>query len=172
MTSRYYHHQEVANIWGYVVNIHDACNYDIHFEFEPDLQKRYWNTIINKYTYADLSFDDLESIKRPETKIGTTYRCRLKGVGVSSWAKNKKPTIDFTMKEAHIAMIRQFDRQNGWVLCTISDVDIYRRLLVTLYDPITKRDLSEILLSEKYEGYFYPYALTPGGEEEDREEGK
>jgi hypothetical protein len=69
--------------------------------------------------------------------------------------KNKK--VDHLIKEAHIAMIRQIDRQGGWVLCTISDCDVYNRILVTLYDPIMQTDLSSILLSEPYNKVFRPY---------------
>jgi hypothetical protein len=70
---------------------------------------------------------------------------------------NKFKKMDHLIKEAHIAMIRQIDRQGGWVFCTISDCDVYNRILISLYDPITGMDLSSILLSEPYNKVFRPY---------------
>lgn len=78
---------------------------------------------------------------------------------------NKFKKIDHLIKEAHIAMIRQIDRQGGWVFCTISDCDVYNRILISLYDPITGMDLSSILLSEPYNKIFRPYNyIAPTGD--------
>ncbi len=172
----YTKHPDISGILGYIVNVHDPVNYDIDLFLSPQLRKKYSQVITNTYTYQD---------EGDTIRTGITYRCRLKGVGVVTSKQRKMKTspskipnpekdgnlfkslprhpgkkkdpVNFIIREAHIAIIRQFDRQNGWVICTISDVDIYRRLLVTLYDPITRKDLSEILLSEEYKDYFRPY---------------
>lgn len=159
MISRYIHHEEIDNVVGYVVNVHDAVNYDIDLLLPDELVKRYQNVITNQYTYA----------RESEEVTGTTFRCRLKGIGINTRKNYEVPkrrpnrkTLSPALREATISMIRQFDRFNGWVICTISDVDVYRRLLVTLYDPISKRDLREILFAEPT-GSFSPYLLDPRG---------
>jgi hypothetical protein len=175
MMSRYTHHDSTENIVGYIVNVHDAVNYDIDLLFDDELRKKYWNVITNTYVYTG---DDMVE------HTGTTYRCRLKGIGINSplvfpqsfrspsglsgarGSKGTKPrtskkTRKFqspALREATITMIRQFDRFNGWVICTVSDVDVYRRLLVTMIDPISRRDLRDILFTES-PALFCPYEL-------------
>lgn len=136
---------EVFPIWGYIVNVHDSVNFDIDLKLTPELHSRYSNVITNNYTYTDL----VNGVNSTKASVGIAYRCRLKHVGLSS--RNKY------FRAAHIEMIRHFDRQNGWVLCRISDVDIYRRLLVSVYDPITQEDLSQVLLKGRYAETFHPY---------------
>lgn len=161
MIGRYIHHEEIQNVVGYVVNVHDAVNYDIDLLLPDELVKRYQNVITNRYTYCRPGDDNKEI-------SGTTFRCRLKGIGINTRSHNNnrrpsRPSRKMTnpaLREATISMIRQFDRFNGWVICTISDIDVYRRLLVTLYDPITRRDLREILFADPA-GSFSPYLLDP-----------
>jgi len=107
-----------------------------------------------------------KSINQPYVQLKSKGCTQRNG---RNFFKSKKHQ-DYILKDAHISMIRQFDRQNGWVLCTISDVDIYRRLLVTLYDPITRKDISSILLAPEYGNYFRPY--NPCTNQEDRKETK
>lgn len=158
-SNRYYHYKEIDNLVGYVVNIHDAVNYDIDLFLSDELKTRYSNVITNTYTYQDDS----------GFNVGVAYRCRLKGIGLH---QTKKRPDDFSFRRkrhnanenriirlAQIDMTKQIDRQNGWVLCNISDVDVYKRLLVTLMDPITKDDLSLILLKSEYRSCFRPYGI-------------
>ena len=170
---------------GYVVNVHDAVNFDIDLLLPDELITRYQNVITNQYTYS----------RGNEEVTGTTFRCRLKGIGINNQIVRRNPTSSYdeidsslrrrnyetskrrpnrkilspALREATISMIRQFDRFNGWVLCTISDVDVYRRLLITLYDPISKRDLREILFAEPT-GSFSPYLLDPRGSPDPNQE--
>ncbi len=52
------------------------------------------------------------------------------------------------VKDWHIFMIRRIDTYNGWVRVSISDIDVYQRLLVVLYDPVTGENLNNLLLSQ------------------------
>jgi hypothetical protein len=171
--TQYIHNEDIPGIVGYVVNVHDPLNYDIDLLLDEELVNKYRNVITNRYTYKDEN--GLEH-------IGTTYRCRLKGIGlIDSNTKNtqvtqnvirstspKKGTMrkirkmgNSHIRSAHIELIRRCDRSNGWVLCTLSDIDIYRRLLVTIYDPITKENIGSLCLKEPYNQHFQPYEL-PG----------
>lgn len=171
--SRYTHHESTENIVGYIVNVHDAVNYDIDLLFDDALRKKYWNVITNNYVYME---DDQVA------RDSITYRCRLKGIGINTPGsfdgKMNSPTVKGktraskkprkfqspALREATINMIRQFDRFNGWVICTVSDVDVYRRLLITIIDPISKRDLRDILFAES-PALFCPYELDTGNSE-------
>jgi len=136
---RYTRYPETTGIRGYVVNIHDAINYDIDFDFPPGLISRYDDVIKNTYQYRDATGE----------KVGTTYRCRLKGIKVV--ASQRPP------RDGYLAISRQIDRQNGWIIATVSDVDIYSRLLVTLYDPITSECLSDQLYQNGLEKQYCRY---------------
>ncbi len=166
MISRYIHHEEITNVVGYVVNVHDAVNYDIDLILPDELVKRYQNVITNQYTYTR------EVDSKSEEVTGMTFRCRLKGIGINarqSEMARRRPNRKMSspaLREATISMIRQFDRFNGWVICTISDVDVYRRLLVTLYDPVSKRDLREILFADPT-GSFSPYLIDSPNNDQD-----
>lgn len=170
--SRYIHHENTENVVGYIVNVHDPVNYDIDLLFNDELRQRYWNVITNTYVYTD---DVDERGQRNEREHnGMTYRCRLKGIGINSPVlfdgrpdakmKTSKKTRKYqtpALREATITMIRQFDRFNGWVICTVSDVDVYRRLLITIRDPISHRDIRDLLFAES-PALFCPYELeTP-----------
>ncbi len=130
--SKYQRMREIENIIGFVVNVHDATNFDIDIEISPEFHERYNNVISNQYTYQDLSNDFLENpnlhIKVP-TKIGTTYRCRLRGVGI-----NQLPQYLHIWKNNQMCVeVKQLiDRTDGWVVCTLSDIDVYQRLLVDI----------------------------------------
>jgi hypothetical protein len=150
--------------WGYVVNVHDAINFDIDLIFPPDLEstQQYSIAITNIYTYQNTNANANNTTE--EINEGSTYRCRLKGVGMQKsngrpdgrpdGRPEKKTEENRLSREAHIAMIKQLDRQNGWVLVEISAVDVYRRLLVTLFDPITGDNLSSILFRPEFEKVF------------------
>ena len=132
--NKYIHYPNTPWVVGYVVNVHDALNYDIDLYLPDEIRSRYLNAkhkdernvvILNKYSYVDVDDNDVN-------KDRLTYRCRLKGIGLKCHKSYK------LQRNAHIEMMRRIDRQNGWVYVTVSDIDIYQRILVNLYDPISK----------------------------------
>jgi hypothetical protein len=166
MLTRYHHYSPIHNIVGFVVNMHDPVNFDIDLHLDEHTRTRYWNVIVNEYTFTE---ED-----RP-VRSRIAYRCRLKGIGIvsppqrttgqSESGSRTRPYDDaaskWLLRKAHKALREQIDLQNGWVLCSISDVDVYRRMLVTLYDPVSKMELSSILLSERFRRCFRPYDCGP-----------
>jgi hypothetical protein len=160
MLARYQRFDEVDSIQGYVVNIFDSLNYDIDLDLPEYLQRRYSNVITNHYTYQD---------ETGQVKSGTTYRCRLRGISVltkqyhqnthrsHSNYKNVPKSLVVAQRKAQIDIIRQIDRQNGYVSVVVTDVDIYRRLLIDLYDPITNLNLKELILQPEYSHVYQPY---------------
>lgn len=163
--NKYQRLREVKNIVGFIVNVHDATNFDIDLEIPSNLHEKYQDVISNQYTYQDLGTDFLESVdfnrlNNSSIQIGTTYRCRLRGVGI-----NQLDPVGHTWKSNQICVeVRQLiDRTDGWVMCTLSDIDVYQRLLVdivinTCKGPINLREYLLNKMIDDDEPIFYPYS--------------
>lgn len=121
----------ISNVNGYVVQVHDATNFDIDLDLSPHLLSRYTEVISNEYQYKTTS--DPAWYSRPQDavlteRVGKTYRCRLRGVGLNPrvpYAAHSRRALD--IKEE---IRKLFDRADGWCSCTVSDVDVYSRLLI------------------------------------------
>lgn len=159
---KYQRIKELPNIRGFIVNIHDANNFDIDLKIPYEYINRYKDVVSNRYFYKDLPSDfldnpDIEKIGLTEPTTGKTFRCRLRGVGIS-----QKPVPQW---KSHVMTqhVRQLtDRTDGWVVCTISDIDVYRRLLVdivvhTKTGPIDLRDFLLEKSQQDPDPIFYPY---------------
>jgi hypothetical protein len=154
--NRYQHMKEIYNVRGFILNIHDSTNFDIDFELPDDTHKKYMDVISNNYKYQDLSShffekDDSSPLYKEDLingvlQGGTTYRCRLKGIGI-----NKTTHYANIVKSNKMCIeVKQLiDRVDGWVVCTLGDIDIYKRLLVDIYihTPTEIINLKEHLLS-------------------------
>jgi hypothetical protein len=138
---------------GFVVNVHDPLNYDIDLTLNESQSKKYNHVIANNYTYIDYSEDKLEPVDIERTS--TIYRCRLKGVGiVDSVMKN-----DMILKNIYVDICRIFDEVEGWVSCTVNEIDSYSRILVDInyLDRNKERNLLDLFFCEKYSSAFYHY---------------
>lgn len=152
--NKYQRLKETSNIQGYVVNVHDATNLDIDLVIPPELEDRYRQVITNYYTYHDLGEDINLPIDNLQLKRGRAFRCRLRGVGnnyLSLPSQNKK------IAQLTIEIRQLIDRADGWVTCTLSDIDIYQRLLVDIIirTPSSIYNLREFILN-KMEKEEYP----------------
>lgn len=162
--NKYQRMREISNIPGFVVNVHDATNFDVDLQISCQDHERYKDVISNQYTYQDLSQDFIENPDKNKIVdinpyTGTTYRCRLRGVGI-----NQLPNHIHTWKSNQLCIdVKQLiDRTDGWITCTLSDIDVYQRLLVdiTINTHDSSIDLRSYLLEKmKYEKYpiFSPY---------------
>ena len=165
-SNKYQRMREIKNITGFIVNVHDATNFDIDLEISPELHEKYRDVISNQYTYQSLEPNFLENPDFNQIKIkpevGTTYRCRLKGVGI-----NQLACSDHTYKSNMMCVeVKQLvDRTDGWVICNLSDIDVYQRLLVdiiinTINGPINLRDYLLNRMRSEENPIFYPYSST------------
>lgn len=131
---KYQHMKEIKNVMGFIVNIHDATNFDIDLDISSELNKQYKNVISNEYTYQDLDdsyFKDPNSTKliKLNPKNGITYRCRLKGIGIHQL----NSSLDIWKANQMCVEIKQLiDRTDGWIICNLSDIDVYQRMLVDI----------------------------------------
>ena len=162
--TKYQRMREVKSVTGFIVNVHDATNFDIDLDIIPELHEKYRDVISNQYTYQDLDDDFLENPDvnklRLTPEVGTTFRCRLKGVGI-----NQLPTSEHTWKSNQMCVnVKQLiDRTDGWVTCTLSDIDVYQRLLVdiiihTSNGTINLRDYLLLKMKDEDNPIFYPYS--------------
>jgi len=163
--NRYQRMREIRDVTGFIVNVHDATNFDIDLDISPDLHEKYHDVISNQYTYQDLGIDFLENPDMNRLvcitpEIGTTYRCRLRGVGI-----NQLSSSEHTWKSTQMCVdVKQLiDRTDGWISCTLSDIDVYQRLLVdiTIFTCNGAIDLREYLLIKMLDEenpIFYPYS--------------
>jgi hypothetical protein len=163
--NRYQRMREIHNIIGFIVNVHDATNFDIDLEIPPELHEKYRDVISNQYTYQDLDSDflenrDLNKRTQIEPTIGTTYRCRLRGVGISQLSSN---IHTWKSNQMCVEVKQLIDRTDGWITCTLSDIDVYQRLLVdivihTCNGPINLRDYLLSRMEGEENPIFYPYS--------------
>lgn len=167
MLSRYQRFDDIPAIKGYVVNVFDSLNFDIDLDLPDTIRRRYANVISNKYTYKD---------DNGQIKTGTAYRCRLRGISVLTKSRGRSNyrgvsrALIILQRKAHVDIIHQIDRQNGQVLVTASDVDIYRRLLIDIFDPISNIDMRSLILRPEYQAVYQVYQGNSTSQEQDSEE--
>jgi len=121
------------------------------------ISDRYFMVHKEPFTYTDVQINNCKlesSIKYNKTvgiiptgliKNGISYRCRLKKIDAV------KPVNDILHEVATLIYYH-----DGWVLCDISDVDIYNRLLVEIYDVDRKYSINNLLLNN-YSHFFKHY---------------
>lgn len=90
----------------------------------------------------------------PAINKRTAYRCRLRDVGVKRRQYDK--VLNKIFRSVYGFVKRQIDLQNGWVVLRIGTPDVYQRLLVDIYDPISGLDIKSIHFKEGPK-VFYPY---------------
>lgn len=157
--------KKINNIKGYVVNIHDAINFDIDLDLDNNLKQKYKNVIQNKYSYKKLNQNiifnlDLEQINYLNLIKSNTYRCRLRGIGINQYSKNNFNNTNHQNYIMTILVKKIINMSNGWIICHLTDIDIYQRLLIDIYIPNMNINLSSFLLNQmkKYEDpIFYEY---------------
>lgn len=140
----YKSYSEINNIIAYVVNIHDPVNYDLDLLIDDSIKVRYENVTKGTYRYRENW--------NKEDKERVTYRCRLKGVAVKQSNNGMKRSDE--IRRSHVNIVREIDRIGGWIIVTLSDIDIYNRILIDITDP--SPGIKDLLLN-KYSDIFYPY---------------
>jgi hypothetical protein len=162
--NKYKHMREIYNVNGFIVNIHDATNFDIDLSIPAEIREKYSDVIVSEYKFKDMDDDFLENplletISQKPEQIGITYRCRLRGVGIN---QNPIRNHKWRMNQVCVDVKQLIDRCDNWVTCTISDIDVYRRLLVdiTIHTSTGSIILSDFLLRRnptEENQLFYPY---------------
>lgn len=159
--------RETDGVSGFIVNVHDAINFDIDLQIPPRLQNKYSSVISNQYVYKDVSpsifinpSSYLDSLDFIPSQNRSAYRCRLKGVGINQ--HDYCPSTLWKCNQLSISIKQLVDRSDGWVTCCLSDIDVFQRLLVDISIPtstgnINLKDYLLDLMNYENDPIFYNY---------------
>ncbi len=79
---------------------------------------------------------------------GVVYRCHLSGVQVKPGHVERINNHLSPFDDIYRRIFRnKVNRCGGWLLCRISNIDMYKRILVELWDPISNECFNESVLS-------------------------
>jgi len=122
---------------AYVVAIRDPLNLHLDIYWPEEIRNRYDSAIHYEYTFISEELSE-------DVYIRPAYSCHLRGVEIISTA----PNDFFNMKEAYITVSKHILRSGGWVLVSVSDIDIYRRILINIFDVVTRKSINNELLKK------------------------
>jgi len=120
---------------AYVVAIRDPLNLHLDIYWPQELAERYSTALHYDYTFVS---EELEKsiYTRP------AYSCHLRGIEILSTELHDSSNT----KEAYILVSGHIIRAGGWILVSISDIDIYRRILVNVFEVISRKSINQALL--------------------------
>jgi hypothetical protein len=136
----------IKNVKGYIVSQQDADNFLIDLSFNEKLKERYASVGTKKYVYVNT-----EGI----LTTGEAYKCHLFGVTVLDKGQCKG-------QRAYNLISRRINDSDGVVVCDLGDVDIYGRILVSIYDDANLVNLNKLLLTTIDKVSNKPFALKYG----------
>lgn len=119
---------------AFVVAIRDPLNLHLDIYWPNEISERYAGALQYDYTFLSEELDEKIYTRR-------AYSCHLRGIEVST-------TDSANMKDAYIAVSKNIIRSGGWVLVSVSDIDIYRRVLVNIFDVVTRISINTSLLTQ------------------------
>lgn len=134
-----------------VVNLVNAVNIDVILNLTPE-QKRTYGTVITK----PISYSVLDPVTLQESEVVHTiaYRARLVGIAVPN---KGHAVLKKKLMGVATAQLRSYImKTNGLFRCRISDIDVYHRVLIELFDPLTGSSLNEYILN-KFHQIMAPY---------------
>lgn len=141
---KYWRLAERSGVLGFVVNIHDIINFDLDLDIFDNVAYKYEEVVTSEYVYTDLG-PDLNNTDPNRQYLGYTYRCRLRGIGINHQSLEKH-SIDNLMLSIRIKQM--IDSCEGWIIVTLSDIDIYKRLLVDIYVPLSREYINMLDLGD------------------------
>ena len=119
---------------AYVVAIRDPLNLHLDIYWPPEIAERYSSALHYDYTFVSEELGKA-IYTRP------AYSCHLRGIEINS-------TEPHNMKEAYIEVSKNIIKTGGWILVSISDIDIYRRILVNVFEVVTRKSINSALLDK------------------------
>ncbi len=122
---------------AYVVAIRDPLNLHLDIYWPPEFEACYGSAVSYPYEFVSEELG-------PGIHTRKAYYCHLRGVEVIS----PTPEEFHNMKEAYIYTSTRVSRSNGWVLVSVSDIDVYKRVLVNIFDLVERDSLNTGLLKK------------------------
>lgn len=118
---------------AYVVAIRDSLNYHLDIYWDKNTEIKYNSAINYEYTFISEELPDKIYSRK-------AYSCHLRGVELVEGVNN--------LRESYIMLSKKISDTNGWVLVSVSDIDIYKRILINMFHPITKKSFNLELLNK------------------------
>lgn len=126
---------------AHVVAVENPLNLHLQIYWPDSMHIRYKDALHYDYSYiAEEHFQEVQN--------AVVYSCHFKGVEVCSADENN---LSQAMKEAYIFMTKKVHQSNGWFLVSVNDIDVYRRILINLFDIITRKSINIELLEYRSE---------------------
>ena len=138
----------------HVLQVKDSVNYDVHFLSDKFPHSRYKNVTSSECVYSMM---DAKTFKLGPRKFGKVYRVRLRGIVVAN-GKCRAPSA--LARKAGASIDRWVNRCGGILLAKVHQSDHYNRMMIELFDPITKSSFTKVLL-ETYPTVYQPYRESP-----------
>lgn len=161
--TKYTHLNILENVKGFVVNVHGPTDFDIDLDIPKNLLINYSSVISHVYTYKDITksyeFPKNNILSNSGNREGIAYRCRLRGIGVK---KKENNCYNWKSNQLAFEIKHLIDRTDNWVVCTITDIDVYQRLLIditidTINGPINLTDYLLNRMKLETEPIFFEY---------------
>lgn len=106
----------------------------------------YWSDAIAE-KYKDAMSYDYEFISEeldPTIHKRKSYHCHLRGIEIVA-----DEDYSFNSKTAYIHLMQYVIKYGGWVLVSVGDIDIYQRILVNIFNVVTKKSINKEMLNIK-----------------------
>jgi len=120
---------------AFVVAIRDPLNLHLDIYWPPEIENRYASVLGYPYEFVSEEFG-------PRVQTRKAYYCHLRGVEIIS----PTPNEFYNIKEAYVYVSTRIHKSNGWVLVSVSDIDVYRRILVNVFDLVDRESINTGLL--------------------------
>lgn len=134
-----------------VIHIKNCLNLDVDIEINNDEErKKYEKSISSQYEYKIWDKDTLKDISEG---ISFTYKCRLYNIKNNGVSNSRFPYLKYGPS---IDLHNWSNLTSGNFNVKIHGIDIYDRILITLYDPIDNTNITEYLIG-KYPTVFSKY---------------
>lgn len=143
-----------------VVKIVNAVNIDVILNLTEEQKRLYSTVITNPISYT---VTDPVTLKDREIVHTVAYRARLGGIAVPGKTINQSQLKKKLMNIATTQLRCYLMRTNGLFKCKISDIDVYHRILIELFDPITGKSLNDHIL-KKFHPIMSPYNVNSIGD--------
>jgi len=158
---------------AYILRMENCLNFDIDYGFTPH-QIRRMNLRTNEYYYKD-SYGDGGGDE--QLSLGVTCMSRLEGIRtLIPIGKNKDVFVPKKLEKLMVCAVHEFtqaiNRCGHFVHFRVVGIDVYRRVVVRLYDPVSGRCLNDIFLQDKYNTLFEPYTSKHSSTRGESRDGK
>lgn len=119
---------------AFVNAVKDSLNLHLDIYWPAAISDKYENAM--KYEYSFVS-EEL-----PETEFKRmSYHCHLRGIEIvsdSEYSANSKIVYNFLMQN--------IVKQGGWILVSVGDIDVYQRILVNIFNIVTRKSINKEIL--------------------------